>query len=307
MIRVKKLILENYCGYKNCQFNFVKKDGSIKNFVALYAPNGAGKSTCLNAINLLGSAHRLQNNDTDMLFRKTVYNQDYDPVYASYQKKNERIMKISGMFHTDEGDKQVILSSEQKRGVILNELPKKFGGAVYFLDADNPINLSKFQLNEKCHQKFLRISKDIYDYPVSLNKAQTALELQGQIDNSFEKNESDNSPKFHSDVMIQKDDVTVHFKSMSAGEKKLSTLISSMCMEQLNGNSDIWLIDNIELHIYFKRHPKLVDALIREFPNKQFIVTTHSGILVGTDGVKGYLTDQQKMDVFEIKKGNING
>jgi predicted ATP-binding protein involved in virulence len=44
--------------------------------------------------------------------------------------------------------------------------------------------------------------------------------------------------------------------------------------------TDIILVDNIEMHVYFERHARMIDKLIESFPDKQFIVTSHSGVMI---------------------------
>jgi len=66
-----------------------------------------------------------------------------------------------------------------------------------------------------------------------------------------------------------------------------------MCNSIVYDNYDIFLIDNIELHIYFRRHMLLIEKIKEHFSNKQIIATTHSGIIVN---------NLEKKYLFDVKK-----
>jgi len=54
----------------------------------------------------------------------------------------------------------------------------------------------------------------------------------------------------------------------------------------------ILLIDNIELHVYFKRHMDVIKMMDKYFPANQILATTHSPALI--DGMKPeYLIDME--------------
>ena len=88
---------------------------------------------------------------------------------------------------------------------------------------------------------------------------------------------------FYQDFILDKGDVKVHFKSMSDGERKIATLLRSLCDPAQMDRSDIVLIDNLEMHVFVARHAKMVKKLLEVFPTKQFIVTSHSAVLVGAN------------------------
>jgi predicted ATPase len=115
--------------------------------------------------------------------------------------------------------------------------------------------------------------------------------------------ESGVDEKFYDDLIIVKGKTKVHFKSMSAGEKKIATLIRELCkLKHEKKHIDIALIDNIEMHVYMKRHAKLIDKIKEHFGDKQIICTTHSPVLVGTDEIKGYLDEECLYDIEKYKE-----
>jgi intein/homing endonuclease len=231
-----------------------------------YWSNGfiSHNSNILNAIAILCNVYRYHEKDMDMFFRKLIYHPDYDPTYASFYQVND--MEISGVFDTTEGDKQVIISND---GVIKNELPvrERMSFQVY-IDADNPNNLYKFQLHAEMKERFIDLAQTVYGFDCTMGSESPDLQ--------------DGSEFFFTDFTIHKQDGTrVHFKRMSAGEKKIATLVRDLCNPLYMDANDIILVDNIEMHIYKDRHARLITKILDIFPTKQFLVTTHSPILVG--------------------------
>lgn len=310
MKRLKKLHLKNYCGYKDTTFSFESLNGIIP-FSVFYGPNGCGKSTCLQAVSLLCSPKNLAGRNLDLLFKSIIHNKDYNPDSSGLCVPEEKMM-IHGTFDEDGIEKNIIISAsywieskdftktehkeyiennktitrhncfkkinEQlsnytyyhfKGGVEKNDFSLEENKICYFMDADHPINMKKFQIRKNDADLFKEIGESVYGYPCSL----TALVVSGS---------GKNEEHFYTDLILGKgnNQTKVHFKRFSDGEKKIATMLRSLCDSNEINKSDIILIDNIEMHIYFKRHPKLVDKILEKFPNKQFLVTTHSSTLI---------------------------
>jgi len=274
MLKIKSLRLQNYCGYKDAEFDFTRGNG-VKPVSMFFGPNGCGKSTCLNAINFLGQAKQYAGRDNDLVFRKMTFHPDYDPTLPHFAKYKEP-MNVRGVFDLGGEEKIVEISSKENKdgkveGIVQNDLDG-FRNIV-FIDADHPMNMKKFQLPGDFSDLFIDIAQVIYGYKVSLGKAVKTFEKDSE-------EEEGESYVFYQDLMIDKGDAIVHFKSMSDGERKIATLLRNLCDPSVMDRSDVIMVDNVEMHIYFKRHAKMMDKLISCFPEKQFIVTSHSGILI---------------------------
>jgi len=333
MVKLKKVKLQNYCGYKEVEFDLEDKtslfnlfssrkysqDG-IKNWFMLYGPNGIGKSNFLNAVRMLSSPWEIQSqmrfstdpeiskdpskiNRNAVMFRRITNDPDYQPGYESFtQKKNlymEGIFEINTL--TDDGrtetrEAKVIFENNFDKkfsGVTLNELPEDLRSVCFYVDADNPINYQKFQLREEVGQEFLDFAASVYNFNCELPEScKVPVKVAGQ------------SYMFYTDFAIHKNkNERIHYKKMSAGEKKIATLLSSIfdvCYtptgkesRHISDANSIMLIDNIELHIYFKRHMKLIEKMNQYFPNHQVIATTHSPIIV-KKMPKRYLADLER-------------
>ena len=106
MIKLKRIKLINFCGYKNFEVNLSKND-EIQKWLMLYGPNGSYKSTFLDAVFLLSSAKSFQSrDDLTLFFRRLTHNSNYQPGFEGYDK-NETEMTIEGIFDCDGVEKKV--------------------------------------------------------------------------------------------------------------------------------------------------------------------------------------------------------
>jgi len=267
MIYLKSIYLENFCGYKKFSLDFFDQREKFRPFTVFFGPNGFGKSTFLQAVRILSHPSQFFGRNNDLFFRKLTFNTNYDPTYFKYNKTKNKLKMIGTFFSTDENK---YYKTEVDDSVVSTDLPhynSDQDGWCIFTDADHPINMGKFQINSECSDKFLELANATYNLPCKLDKFISTFDMETEV-------------SFFLDFTIQKNDVTVHYKRMSDGEKKIATLLRSLCDKITFTNPKICLIDNIEMHIYFKRHPILVDKLVSVFPNVQFITTSHSQTLI---------------------------
>jgi hypothetical protein len=260
MFKLKFLSLKNFCGYRHMEIDFNASNSPMH---VVFGPNGTGKSTLLSSIRILSNPRMFLSRDNDLVFRKLTWHPDYDPSTIGFTP-SEADLLLTAIFSDKEGKESKVVMDAH--GVVVNELPHYRSdqeGFSIFVDADHPINLNKFQLPSEAADKFLSLARTVYGLPSSLGAPLRVAEL-------------DASRDFHLDFVIEKGDVRVHFKRMSDGEKKIATLLRHICTEAVHNTSRIILIDNVEMHIYFKRHPLLAKALCSEFPDHQFITTSHS-------------------------------
>jgi len=297
MTKIKKIYLENYCGYQKLDFDFTDEN-SVKNMAVFFGPNGFGKSTLLQAIQLLSNPYSNLAKQTSLAFKKFIYHPDYEPDYLGF-KPSENKMRLEGIFETEGGDKRVIIEDD---GVKLCELDRVLHGHAYYIDADNGNNMRKFQIDEKYVKEFLRMAKIVYGFD---------CEVARKVEDSLHDENGKVTEKIcvYMDFIIHKkfrnlNEITkVHFKSMSDGERKIATLLSYLfCPDYIDGR-DIILIDNIDQHVYFARHPAMIDKMLEYFPGKQFILTTHSGTMISH--VANNYGRKYLYDLEEIKDGVV--
>ena len=212
---------------------------------------------------MISNPYQFFGRENDLYFRKMTYHDDYDPTYSGFMKSQTNL-KLSGIFQDLEGKEYSVILDNS--GIVHSDLPRynsdQEGWAV-FTDADHPMNMQKFQLRKEAEAKFMEIASYVYGLPLTLSKEITTHDF-------------NDSATFYQDLIINKKEVKVHFKRMSDGERKIATLLRHICNESVSNPSNIYMIDNAEMHIYFKRHTGLVKRLMTVFPDKQFITTSHS-------------------------------
>lgn len=313
-MRLVSLDLQNICGFRRAFFTF---DPQLN---MLFAPNGAGKSNTLNIIRILCSPNQFMGRDFSLYFRRMILHEDYDPTYTSFSWDGfVGTMRAIGTFDVNGESKEVVLEVDpqiakkleqaaqnssrveeyvelsSKIGIIKNELPSSQLSHCFYADADNPSNMAKFQLNSEAADKFLDIAEGVFGYECGLEK--TVKE--------YDKDEMKYAIYFTDFVMIKRDDglpIRVHYRRMSEGERKIATLIKQMVTPSQYNNFDIFMIDDIDRHVYVRRHAKMVDKIREHFANKQIIATTHSAVLIGCDNIPAYLLEKNLIDVIKIRK-----
>lgn len=302
--KIKSLKLKNFCGYRDSEFDFTDQNGQPKHFIVLKGANGVGKTSILQCIKILCNASRFATRDCSVLFNKYVFSQDYQPTTQVYKQKLKQIAASNGdqqmyknigtgfshttemyaeaTFKTQLGDKRVIINN---KGVVLNQLPGLPDGHVYGIDADHPMEMNKFSLADgnDWTQVFIEMAKSVYNYDCEFG---AKVKVGEQI--------------FFTDFIIHKWGTKVHHKSMSAGQKKICSLLKSLCDIQRINNVDMILVDNIQMHIYYERHPKLFENLKLLYGQHQFILTTHSGTLI--QYIQKKYAGQYIYDLWECKE-----
>lgn len=279
MILLKSIKLKNYCGYRDFSLDLSAGD-SIRRWAIFYGPNGYGKSNFIRAVELLASPRKLLGRaDNELFLRRLTYHPNYDPTYFACEKDpSKRInLYMEAVFATEEGDKKVVLENnwDDKIGLTTNELPRDLLSAAIFIDADSRVNMHAFQLRQECAEAFIDFAKVVYGFDCYLPDSSLVEEtdtLTGKPINLY------------TDFMIVKfGNTLVHYKRFSDGEKKIATLLRNMFKYGYNNTTDnynILLADNIEMHIYFKRHMPMMRKIEEHFPNTQIVCSTHSPVIV---------------------------
>ena len=91
-------------------------------------------------------------------------------------------------------------------------------------------------------------------------------------------------------ILIKKGEMEIDFSMLSDGEKEIITLfgdisrrlaLANETLENPLEGDGIILIDEIDLHLHPSWQRKICHALVKTFPNCQFIITTHSPQVLG--------------------------
>lgn len=87
----------------------------------------------------------------------------------------------------------------------------------------------------------------------------------------------------HPSLTLVKEGVEFDLQQLSEGERALAILAADIAWRMAEvgqGHSGIVLIDEVELHLHPKWQANVLPSLLRTFPELQFIVTTHSPIVL---------------------------
>jgi len=301
MLFLTKLHLQNFCNYDHHTFDFKRPDGNPYQYICFFGPNGVGKTTLLEAISLL-TMNQL-GRDPDYIkrsLRKYVRNKDYNPSYeriSGHQYKNDMSTKyedslaemiIEGTYELDGEPFTVRLT---QNGFDRNDLvpigngPGPWGDdhllyrqrVAHFITADSDLSLSKFQLRHQQSKMFENIMSTIMRFPTECVVPSGVVPV---------------DQDYCTDFVIHKNHHKIHFKRMSAGERKIAKSFSQFLnliydLEHpdpgelaMPGWPRLLLFDNIEMHVYYDRHVALLNCLKQSFHQQQIFATTHSGVLI---------------------------
>ncbi|WP_236177403.1 MULTISPECIES: AAA family ATPase [Pseudomonas] len=112
--------------------------------------------------------------------------------------------------------------------------------------------------------------------------------------------------KPHLHMAIDKDGVTLNVAQLSQGEKSMMALVGDIArrLAMMNQSLDnplhgdgIVLIDEVDLHLHPKWQRSLIRQLSETFPNCQFVLTTHSPLVI---------SDAKDVLVYVLNDGELH-
>ncbi len=322
MLHLTKLNLQNFCNFDHHTFDFKKPDGNPYKYICFFGPNGIGKTTLLEAISLLTMNQKGRDPEyVRRSLRKYVRNKDYNPSYerikghaykddfATEYKEQLPEMIIEGTYEMD-GESYIVRMTQD--GFVRNDLAPEGNGpgpwgdnhllyrqrVAHFITSDSDLSLSKFQLRQEQAAVFEKITSTVMRYPTECIAPSGIVNMDRQ---------------YCTDFVIHKGNHKIHFKRMSAGERKIAKSFSQLLnlvydLEHpepgepaMDGWPRLLLLDNIEMHIYYDRHVAMIECSKSFFPKQQIFATTHSGILI-----ENFLQGKSPSDELMINLEEIN-
>ena len=307
MIKIRSLHLENYRGFTDTTIEFGD------HITCIAGINGAGKSSVLCALskileslyisfpkeefikpsdinknakdktakavlNLLvnkkNTTHQLSSNDVFILENEVFskYIKSHDIVISYYSvNRSELDVDVSVDQEKDLSDKKEAMTNAFNSVTHYKEFFQWFRDRE---DRENAIKLEKYENGD---------TKTIFE-DIELKAVRNAISV---LTPDFSKMKID---KNRQSVLITKGNTSIDFSTLSDGEKGVITLfgdiarrlaIANETLENpLEGNGII-LIDEIDLHLHPSWQRKICHALVKTFPNCQFVITTHSPQILG--------------------------
>ncbi len=265
-MRIKKLELTNYCGGRNPVFDL------NRDFTGLYGPNGCGKSTTLNAITTIGS--NLYYGDP----KRTRFQMQ------PYVRDGCSSFEVKGLFENEGKEYEVLFTEKglQKSDILKTEF--WWPGIVYFAKFD--VDTRVFCLPEAKWEKFKNCYEGIFGYPVEPDFYDMKDPKTRQVE------------VIATGFYLHKPQGKVKYERLSAGEKKVAKSLSQIINLPEERLPQIVLVDNLEMHVYYKRHLKMFETVKEMFKGMQIISTSHSTVVV-----EQYEPKSDLIDVEQILQG----
>ncbi len=309
---IKKIRLENFRGFEGVH-EFELHSDYIN---VIIGANGAGKTSVLDAISypffaiFSGNMYRQfigkdyydwrdkQNHKTDISYSKTqteiklFMDNCEEPEFIYSFDDDKRYNAIEGKLQPEKfkfSDNLVFKKYNNRRDLETNASYNHNSFAYWYKEQ---INIRNNEIVKNLQDN--KSAGSVLDYQIpstSLIIKAVNTFLRNLTDHKFLRVITDKSNYENELVLfIEKENgEKVEYSQLSSGEKAVFGILleiakDSFFYDQNSNNSfqtpGIVLIDEIELHLHPKWQPSILQALHKTFPNIQFIVTTHSPLVI---------------------------
>lgn len=152
---------------------------------------------------------------------------------------------------------------------------------------------------EELEKQWEQIQQDIYIY-TKLFVVRNAIKVFTDFEDIWVKRK----PKLR--MMVSKNGKEFNVFQLSQGEKSLMALVGDIArrLAMLNPNLDnplegqgVIIIDEADLHLHPQWQRQLIDRLTKTFPNCQFILSTHSPLVI---------SDSKDIVVYSLENGEVS-
>jgi hypothetical protein len=309
-MKIRRLKLKDYRGYYEADFSFED------DFSCLFGPNGIGKTSVLEAVSLACSSLDFGEIEFEAVEPPAPFGggDDDDDVVMSpmsaaivtpamrrmtYLRKNIRDIdeedaatgfRIEATVEHDGKEHQIILNEKGFEENIVSE-EWWWAGLTYMAQFD--ADMRKFSLPMELWDKFASRWEQITGYGIEPDVY--VVDSQGS-ENAMDVNEEEGK-EYAVGFWIIKPNRRVYSRKASAGENKIAKVLGQITSLPAERMPHVILLDNVVMHVHYKRHLDSIEAIKGIFDGIQIIATTHSPILIEQYEPRSQLIDVE--DIFE--------
>ena len=298
---LKSICLKNVKCFSDIALSFEDEGGDIRKWTLLLAENGAGKSTLLKAIALATSGSDaisdLLGEPSDWIRYKT----QGCKISAVVVTKEEEEREIHLQIAPKDTRADVIVKNRQSlawlddalSGAEPNYFVLGFGASRRLSTVNGRRTKTSVFTNKRAQSVATLFDPDAaampldswamdLDYLDSRTGMKTAREVLSDL---FPEIKFHRIDKQSGHLLFKTPDGIVPLHALSDGYLAMSTWIGDLLYRVLENFRDLkepltarglLLIDEVDLHLHPKRQRELLSRLDQQFPNFQFVVTTHS-------------------------------
>ncbi len=308
-MKIKKIKIEHFAGFDSNEIELNNKSA------VFFGKNGSGKSSMLKAINIVFSRINKEFNVKSIKFEESLINKLYessaisldvsldDEVYelkysiSKYKKENIKFENEEYRVFVDFKDKLVKNWQKNKDVYVFYGLNRKILNS----KVKNNYDYKKYTNIIDCNVEFDNLFywiKDAEDYQNNLivknkdfNYKDKNLEAVKNAISIFfnEKVSVYIERQANIDLCFKFKDKVLSYGELSDGEKTVISLFGDIARRLCDANTSlqnpldgkgIIVIDEIEQHLHPSWQRQILKKLHKIFPNIQFIITTHSPIII---------------------------
>lgn len=327
-LNIKNLTLKNYGCFEEFTLNFEKDSNSTYQWTVLLGNNNTGKTSVLKAIaDLTPRLFVSPSKGEEIEYVPLAYYEDHT---AGYLQGDESYVKATLGDNSPWGyDKNSVDSQPQKGSRLENFLIIGYGVSRYpsssSLSSNNGTSCETLFSNDV---RLVNLEEWLMqlDY-ASKNAQQTADNrlnkikelICGNLFPEIKDFKFESSDQLHNYVLFQTEDGWFRYTRLGYGYQSMLSWIIDLCKRLFDAYPDmenplegeaVVLVDEIDLHLHPQWQRSIIAYLSKAFPNIQFIVTTHSPLVVQSiEDLNLYVMCRKdgKLRVTKPEQSNFNG
>ena len=328
-LQIKELTLKNYCCFDDVKLNFTKDGESIHQWTVFLGNNNTGKTSILKAIAEL----RPYSVDMPSLKVKKKVNLKQEQAYIPVLLFNKNYKEYSAIANFTGLEKWGVDKGGSKLSTLpLENLMHIYGYGVSRYPASTSLSQDRRQPSETLFSADARLTNleewlMQLDY-ASKNMVEAATERLDAIKRlicsrlfpEIQDFKFESSDELHNYVLFQTKDGWFRYTQLGYGYQSMLSWIVDLCKRMFDAYPEsqnplhegaIVLVDEIDLHLHPKWQRDIISYLTEAFPKVQFIVTTHSPLVIQSmEDINLYVLnrgDDGKVCIEKSEQSNYSG